>query len=351
MEGEDEALTMEEYMDLQEEAIQKYPWKFDKCFYSQGAVRQPLYICLDCSLQNPAAICYSCSISCHSNHSITEIGMKRNFLCQCGTSSFSTPCSLLDGAEKDVELCKLNEQSIIPSSLHNFNGKFCYCDSDYDEHSSKPGSFMLQCKLCEDWFHSTCITDCPSDENSFGDFFCKNCVTSSHFLTDNYDKMSYQGDENQSIRFNCKSFTEEKTDNDINSTQLTEDSKLAQIQNDSSKVFFAKNELYSSNWWMENVCKCSDCSEAISKDPMQAILMDNEREWTPEPEVSEEEDYENALNSLKNTNRTALMDGMYACKEFGDKLKAFLLPFAKDQKIVTKEDIAEFIAKCKDENA
>lgn len=45
--------------------------------------------------------------------------------------------------EKDVLNAKNNYN-------HNFSSKYCYCDSeDRDE--------MIQCLICEDWFHFACL--------------------------------------------------------------------------------------------------------------------------------------------------------------------------------------------------
>lgn len=55
-------------------------------------------------------------------------------------------------------------------------------------------------------------------------------------------------------------------------------------------------------------------------------------------------DYENALNSLNQLDRTVALDGIGACKAFSHSLKAFLQPFAESGKVVTKEDIHEFFA-------
>ncbi|KAJ2511420.1 hypothetical protein GGH20_005404, partial [Coemansia sp. RSA 1937] len=88
--------------DLEREAAEVLSGKFDECTFDQGYVHQPLYACLTCTrppenyrqdgiLNNverssePAGMCYSCSIECHTGHHIVELFTKRHFRCDCGT--------------------------------------------------------------------------------------------------------------------------------------------------------------------------------------------------------------------------------------------------------------------------
>lgn len=56
--------------------------------HSQGHVRQPVFSCLTCkeSSGQPAGICATCSITCHSEHEQVELFSRRNFQCDCGTT-------------------------------------------------------------------------------------------------------------------------------------------------------------------------------------------------------------------------------------------------------------------------
>lgn len=96
--GNDEVLTLQEYIDretaLEAEARETLPGKFDECTYHLGYINQPIYVCLGCLKDNgkPAAICYACSISCHTRCDLIELNGRRGFRCDCGNSKFkSTP--------------------------------------------------------------------------------------------------------------------------------------------------------------------------------------------------------------------------------------------------------------------
>lgn len=94
---QDTVVTLREYLEgeerLEQEALEAFPAKFDECSYSKGYVRQALYVCRTC-LSNPeeevAAICYSCSLSCHSKCDLVELFARRNFKCDCGNGKFKS---------------------------------------------------------------------------------------------------------------------------------------------------------------------------------------------------------------------------------------------------------------------
>lgn len=103
MVNQDEAekiFTVQEFLEhqqnLQQEAKQAFPFRFDECSYSQGKnyfnfkdsigyTNQRAYVCKTCITTEPTLICYSCSIACHGDHEIVELWFKRNVRCDCCT--------------------------------------------------------------------------------------------------------------------------------------------------------------------------------------------------------------------------------------------------------------------------
>ncbi|KAG9321364.1 hypothetical protein KVV02_002096 [Mortierella alpina] len=176
--AEQDTITVSEYIAEQErlekEAKELFPKKFDICSNSMGYIRQPVYSCLTCN-PNPseeAGFCYSCSISCHGDHNLVELFTKRSFRCDCGTAKFKdTPCKL--DAKPAGATNELNQYN------HNYLGRFCWCDIQYDP--AKEESTMLQCVVCEDWFHDTCIGITPHNDD-FDDFICRTCTRAHSFL-------------------------------------------------------------------------------------------------------------------------------------------------------------------------
>lgn len=79
------------------------------------------------------------------HNQVVELWTKRNFRCDCGNSKFGEFfCKLFPG--KDAE----NDQN---SYNHNFRGLYCTCERPYPDPDVEEQVEMIQCCMCEDWFH------------------------------------------------------------------------------------------------------------------------------------------------------------------------------------------------------
>ncbi|CAE6180132.1 unnamed protein product [Arabidopsis arenosa] len=149
--------------------------------------RQAIFSCITCTPDGNAGICTACCLSCHDGHELLELWTKRNFRCDCGNSKFGTlACKLLPS--KDIE----NSEN---SYNHNFKGLYCTCDRPYPDPNVEEQVEMIQCCLCEDWFHEEHLGLKPSDsvgsqipkdeegEPIYEDFICQNCSPVCSFLT------------------------------------------------------------------------------------------------------------------------------------------------------------------------
>jgi E3 ubiquitin-protein ligase UBR7 len=145
-------------------------------------LRQNLFACITC---NPpptdpnepytaAAVCYSCSISCHGEHTLVELFYKRNFVCDCGTTRMpsSSCCTLRDDPVTGKK--GVHSQEAAPGNTYsqNFRNKFCGCGEQYDAFSEK--GIMFQCLglgtvetggCGEDWWHPECLIGLPRNWN------------------------------------------------------------------------------------------------------------------------------------------------------------------------------------------
>ncbi len=149
--------------------------QFDTCTRPLGALRQLLFSCLTCNPPpasasdpyTPAGVCYSCSISCHGEHTLVELFNKRNFVCDCGTTRLpaTSPCTLRVSEETGL---KGNAHSEKPAEGNkynqNFRNRFCGCGEEYDAHQER--GTMFQCLglgsvedggCGEDWWHPECV--------------------------------------------------------------------------------------------------------------------------------------------------------------------------------------------------
>jgi E3 ubiquitin-protein ligase UBR7 len=76
---------------------------------------------------------------------IVELWTKRNFRCDCGNSKFGEFfCKLFPN--KDIE-------NADNSYNHNFKGSYCTCGRPYPDPDAEEQVEMIQCCICEDWFH------------------------------------------------------------------------------------------------------------------------------------------------------------------------------------------------------
>ncbi|CAG9579109.1 unnamed protein product [Danaus chrysippus] len=183
---EDKVVTMmdvlQEQENFEEDANAVLGGSDDKnCTYSKGYIkRQALYACMTCCSEaksdpaKRAGLCLACSLTCHENHELIELYTKRNFRCDCGNSKFnSNPCQL--APKKD----KCNEEN---SYNQNFSGLYCVCRRPYPDPDSENEDVMIQCTVCEDWYHGTHLeTTVPNSEN-YSEMICKGCMEKYDFL-------------------------------------------------------------------------------------------------------------------------------------------------------------------------
>ncbi|KAK2804991.1 hypothetical protein FQN51_001085 [Onygenales sp. PD_10] len=166
-------------LQLEADAREALPYAFDTCTQPLGALRQSLFSCLTCNPPpddpnepyNAAGVCYSCSISCHGEHTLVELFTKRKFVCDCGTTRLppTSPCTL---RTSNTGTKGVHSENPAPNNKysHNFRNTFCGCGGVYDPHNEK--GTMYQCLglgtvetggCGEDWYHPECLAGIPRD--------------------------------------------------------------------------------------------------------------------------------------------------------------------------------------------
>ncbi|KAF1931518.1 uncharacterized protein M421DRAFT_417288 [Didymella exigua CBS 183.55] len=171
-----------EQLNMEAEAREALPYQFDTCTRDLGPLRQSLYACLTCSpppasaaqVHTPAGVCYSCSISCHGEHTLVELFNKRDFVCDCGTTRMpeNSPCTLRINSKTGQKGDVTGETPAKGNSYNqNFKNRFCGCGEDYDAHQEK--GTMFQCLglgtteeggCGEDWWHPECLVGFTREE-------------------------------------------------------------------------------------------------------------------------------------------------------------------------------------------
>ncbi|KAL9111779.1 MAG: hypothetical protein Q9227_003838 [Pyrenula ochraceoflavens] len=213
--------TATDYINAQErleaDAREALPYSFKTCTYPLGSIRQSVFACLTCNPPpaspaqsfTPAGVCYSCSISCHGEHTLVELFAKRNFTCDCGTTRFINQARCTLRADPATEERGVHSQEAAKSNRYNqnFQGKFCGCGEEYDPHTEK--GTMFQCLglgtvetggCGEDWWHPECVVGLPRDwaKNAKSDRISENHNLSES--TNLVQRNEGDGDDDQSER-------------------------------------------------------------------------------------------------------------------------------------------------------
>ncbi|XP_033123863.1 putative E3 ubiquitin-protein ligase UBR7 [Anneissia japonica] len=164
--------------DLEEEVNAVLGDSDDKCCtFPQGYLgRQALYACETCCPTGvpEAAICLACSYACHEGHSLFELYTKRNVRCDCGNSKFQNfTCKLFTNKPDVNEDNKYNQ---------NFKGLYCTCKRPYPDPEDNVADEMIQCILCEDWYHGRHLGTNPPVYLDYQEMVCTACMEKNSFL-------------------------------------------------------------------------------------------------------------------------------------------------------------------------
>ncbi|VDN28223.1 unnamed protein product [Gongylonema pulchrum] len=288
--------------------------------------RQPLYSCRDCSKSTgPAALCYGCGVRCHEGHELVELYTKRNVCCDCGNAKFKNPCKLYEEKKAENERNKYN---------HNFDGLYCTCNRPYPCVGYEDEE-MLQCIVCEDWFHLQHLTDKANsvDVSEVEEVICRNCVAQLSFL------LSYADDtykEEACVEGACK----------LKCLAPKSDENEKPQQQQARSLFFSSYE------WRNRLCKCNSCLSLYEDnnvpfltdlaDTLQAFVASHSNNKTDKTSSSSDEDraVTNALIEAAGRDGAILLYQGY--EEMKGKLMNHLKRVADEGRVVKKEDIEQF---------
>jgi len=307
----------------------------DKCTYHEGYISQPVYACVTCTDKNNNmngevfGFCFGCSMSCHLDHEIYELFHKRNFRCDCATP-------------KSVHLCTLNPKLDTVNALnqynHNFRGLYCWCSTPYDHNSNV---VMIQCYMCQDWFHDTCILkDFPHNtipEEPDTDFICKDCISKYQSFLGKYKDFEYiELDESEEAEK-----TEPKSIPQVPEVklQIEQQQNECLISNVSSTNILRAGNYFFRPGWREKLCRCRKCLNMYQLIDVNYLIKAEEKipesaPETPPPAAKKPELEEPSLSRQREI--------AYGLMEFRDNLMEFLKPFAAQKRTVTAADIEQF---------
>lgn len=356
-----------------------------RCTYLEGGEAgttfvQPMYSCYDCMEKAgvPFAFCFGCSMNCHLDHRLEEVFDKRDLRCDCGAGFLATaaaPCQLMDKS--------MTEGYCQERYGHNFVGRYCWCDLPYNADEDE----MIQCLVCQDWYHIDCIAAYPNhrgarssstqradravtlphnglqtekvaadlsttgdeavaeepptnaatvvpDSDNYENFVCATCVA-AHPLMRRTASFAVLGT---------------SSSGDDNSKSQSAHGKVTETERSPKGDSEGMRSLFLSEGWKGALCRCEECQAAFREDSLgflfckEVKLNSGTAGAAVPPSIMDV-----SMNALEEavpsvTRRLDLARGM---QHFTDTLRSVLSPLAERGETVTPEHIKDFVAQLK----
>ncbi|XP_058985748.1 putative E3 ubiquitin-protein ligase UBR7 [Musca domestica] len=387
--------VLEEEKELEEEYAAVLGASDEKaCTYAQGPVkRQALYSCLTCcpearnDLTKCAGICLACSYQCHENHELVELYTKRNFRCDCPTERMGSS-----------NRCRLNPSLLQPVAINqnnlynqNFQGLYCNCHRPYPDPERTSEELMLQCGICEDWFHLHHI-DGPANSQKLmeasSEMICSGCMDKHEFLQhytglslksvnnlnesvadgnvtiaeevsvceDNDNKLKSDLDKSISEIMNMGE-ADEKTDTDneplSKKPKLETEEQKSKCTRPIDKGNYEKGPTFWGTDWRNSLCRCPSCMLVYKKEKVEYLLDSEDSAKSYEErgmqKAAAESSYEQGIRALASIDRVQQIDVITEYNRMKDKLKDYLQTFVASKKVVTEDDINRFFSEIRNE--
>ncbi|KAK3917686.1 Putative E3 ubiquitin-protein ligase [Frankliniella fusca] len=340
------------------------------CTYPQGYVkRQALYACITCipadSDKERGGVCLACSYSCHENHDLVELYTKRNFRCDCGNSKFGGNKCNLEPVKEENDKNKYNQ---------NFKGVYCTCKRPYPDPEDTNDDEMIQCIMCEDWYHGRHLGVNNAIPKDYGEMVCEQCMSKHPFL------WNYAG-----LCLTKGTASEQEVDVDLKQTAVSDDSApstptilingsagielntpgSSQKSNVETPIHDGKECILSNfkpveqckgatfwpEGWRKQLCLCPKCldnyeASAVSylTDLQDTVQFYEEQGKAKAANGQASSQYDHAMHALSQMDRTAQIEAIHGYNDMKDQLKEYLQKFAESRKVVREEDIREFFS-------
>ena len=318
-------------------------------------------------------------MECHLGHDkVVELFTKRKFRCDCPTLSGTTcECSLYQGEASSPPSNPLNKYS------KNFDDIFCWCRRSY---SADSNAVMIQCFLCQDWFHSDCIREDPEFkyplEESDDVFVCKDCLE-KHTILKNYSHLQAPLSAPDGLQ-TADSNPIKPTDSVVvdlpaqhNASEEGEGCQILRLPSGSKSI--STHALFAPDW-TSKLCRCSRCVNIYEKEGIGFLLeqkaANTEDDETADldvttvdgSEITLAEAVRNAEKKRKREKAPVEMDVLsasleafqalpahheakstvlHAYDQFSKELEVFFKQAADEGRVITAKDIYAFFAHLK----
>lgn len=276
-----------------------------------------------------AGVCLACSYYCHEGHELIELYTKRHFRCDCGNGKFGEKDCNLESNKTDTN--DENEYN------HNFSGVYCICERPYPDPEDDIVDDMIQCIVCEDWYHCRHLNVKLPENFAFAEMICNLCIVKHSFLK-RYVGLALtpvaKTDENATVKIEAPKPTGGEC--------VFPKVEIDDVKNDA--MFWPEN-------WRTHLCVCADCKTMYDAERISFLVDLNDTVHAYEEkgkakalENQTESQYEQGMKALSSLERTKQVEAISEYNSMKDKLKDFLQGFAKNKKVVREEDIREFFS-------
>ncbi|XP_058814304.1 putative E3 ubiquitin-protein ligase UBR7 [Topomyia yanbarensis] len=342
------------------------------CTYAKGYIeRQALYACLTClpesrvNEEKRAGVCLACSYHCHEGHELIELYTKRNFRCDCG------------GKRMPDVRCKLDPLKLEPNDGNlynqNFSGLYCTCKRPYPDPEDNVPDEMIQCVVCEDWYHSRHLdTELPENTKEFSEMICGGCMERVGVLK-NYVGRIENGNRtilDETLQVDVTGLDESTAAADTSTVNQDEANKDDDQQDsngnsckrpkldictkpppeEGGKATYKKGATFWNDGWRLHLCRCSDCTETYKRLNVEFLLNEKDTvQWYEENGRTKTEaqgsSYEQGIRAWNQVGRIQQVEILSGYNHMKERLRDFLDTFVTSQQVVTEKDITEFFAK------
>lgn len=332
-------------------------------YYSGGYMkRQALYSCLTCIKDSSeqskgcfesegAGICLACSYHCHEDHELVELYTKRNFKCDCGNSKLDNECKLANDKAPVNEKNKYNQ---------NFKGDYCTCHRPYPDPEDKVEDEMIQCILCEDWYHGRHLLEdgkkLPTNAN-YSEMICFGCFDKFKSILAPYvglalETVSKESKDSKAAvvadgAASLNSTLDTSTTSELDTSLSVGESQAKKCKLECTRLVpdsmpKAKSLFLTGNW-RKQLCKCDECVKLYQQENLAFLTDEEDTVHHYESQAKNEgTQYEKGMEALSAMDRVKQVEAIHGYNSMKSNLMEHLKKFAENKKVVSKEDIQEF---------
>ncbi|KAH0521065.1 Protein mlo2 [Microtus ochrogaster] len=300
--------------------------------------------------------------------------------------------------EKWVEFENLSDKSKVNSCNKyndNFFGLYCICKRPYPDPEDEVPDEMIQCVVCEDWFHGRHLGAIPPESGDFQEMVCQACMKRCSFLwayagqlavtrvsaeddglllnvdglggqeviksengshqdnTQKEDVSEHGKDAGKEVKAEqnnepCTSSSSESDcqtvfKNEKTKTELQSGCRLQELQASQ----FVKKDV-ATYWplnWRSRLCTCQDCMKMYGELDVLFLTDEYDTVLAYENKGKSEQATERRdplMDTLSSMNRVQQVELICEYNDLKTELKDYLKRFADEGTVVKREDIQQF---------